>query len=1375
MVKIGGCVAMWACVCVWACVWVCVAGFNVDLASHVTHHSDQRESMFGFAVAQHMDGGTARMLVGAPLYDTEQRAIGVRKAGAVLSCDANVPDSCSYVPFDTNGNNVHPLGQQLDNKTGQWFGATVRSSGPDGVVVACAPRYVWFTENLKRREPVGTCYVARNALTDFQEFSPCRTRHWGYHRQGSCQAGFDAIITENGKRLYIGAPGAFYWQGQCWTTKLEGQIHSYNLVTRNEYEKTWEGPAEGDDQYLGYSVAVGDFNGDGTEDVALGVPKGLNYTGKAVQDDPRREEEEEEDTEEEEEEENTRTGKRRKRKGKKNKRMTTRKNTKTQKDNRRRRGRRKEEQKRKTRKQKREVRKKREEEKEEEEEKLTWQGWFEKTGFLFQPAKEKGYHSLSLPDSFTPERPSYGASSLAVGAFSGGASRRDVALGTPRGPDETGALTGKVALFTEHLRPIQNITGYQLGSYFGYCLAVLDFNRDGLDDIVIGAPLYTDYEDREMKFEVGRVHVVLQNRLHRFRQVVTFTGEVSQGRFGLSLTSLGDINQDGIQDMAVGAPYGGPDGSGAVFIYHGFEIRTGQLISDELKKPSQVILARDVGLGVPMASFGWALSGGLDVDSNQYPDLLVGATHANAAVVLKSRPIVSLLNHTLTFLSKEEIDIEVTSAANREKDCRTRSGRLVSCVDLEFCVGYGGLAVPAEIELEVKYQLDGEVKDPRLFFMVTDTQGLSESLRLVRGRPRCRVHKTYVSPSVADKLTPLGAEVRLALVEGQSGALRLPRSIRPVLNQKQNLSVTGAIAIKNNCGPDDMCVPDLELNVHVPDTFTFGKKEQLEVVVRVMNHGEDAYQASVFLPEPPGLQYNIFEARDNTSVTCSPRYTAGTTTLVCDIGNPLKMLTGVHFAVFFHPQPSTLVDDRIQFDVVANSTIAEAAHTSDDNFVQKIVMLGADVDLVLYGSSTPENIAYNKSLYQSESYRHEEDLGPEVLHIFAVSNNGASRLTQAEFVILWPLQALNGESYLLYLLEQPHVTGPGSCAFVPDTNPMQLELNKETSTTRLLKLQSKEEEEKERREEEKRITLEEEGRILVEEERTYTESGGGGGGGEVVEEEDGERKETSGGGKKETYYEETSFTTYSTGGGGGGGGGGRRGGEGGGANYSSSSSTYSSSSSSSKTFTSSSSSSSSYGSSSSGSSSSSSSYGYSGHHSRRTREVDGSQEWEDTISNCGMTHCIRIRCTAGPLEEQDIVFVYVRSRLVLATLQEYPYDDVSISSRMVARVTSLPYGVNPRDLEVKTKDVTTPVSPAKSLDEAPAVPWWVIILAVLAGILILLLIILILWKCGYFKRHRPEQSGNAADDAQPLNPPKSRNGHPCNPYTRPMYPGDEAL
>lgn len=41
-------------------------------------------------------------------------------------------------------------------------------------------------------------------------------------------------------------------------------------------------------------------------------------------------------------------------------------------------------------------------------------------------------------------------------------------------------------------------------------------------------------------------------------------------------------------DVAVGAPYGGSDGNGAVFIYHGFKIRSGELIAEELMKPSQV-------------------------------------------------------------------------------------------------------------------------------------------------------------------------------------------------------------------------------------------------------------------------------------------------------------------------------------------------------------------------------------------------------------------------------------------------------------------------------------------------------------------------------------------------------------------------------------------------------------------------------------------------------------------------------------------------------------------------------------------------------------------------------------------------------------------
>ena len=64
-------------------------------------------------------------------------------------------------------------------------------------------------------------------------------------------------------------------------------------------------------------------------------------------------------------------------------------------------------------------------------------------------------------------------------------------------------------LFTgQRLLHLHNLTGSQVGSYFGHSVAVLDANGDGLDDIAIGAPLHSSPMD---KYETGRVYVVYQN------------------------------------------------------------------------------------------------------------------------------------------------------------------------------------------------------------------------------------------------------------------------------------------------------------------------------------------------------------------------------------------------------------------------------------------------------------------------------------------------------------------------------------------------------------------------------------------------------------------------------------------------------------------------------------------------------------------------------------------------------------------------------------------------------------------------------------------------------------------------------------------------
>lgn len=114
----------------------------------------------------------------------------------------------------------------------------------------------------------------------------------------------------------------------------------------------------------------------------------------------------------------------------------------------------------------------------------------------------------------------------------------------------------------------------------------------------------------------------------RFKELDTRDGVLSRARFGLALASLNDINLDGYGDFAVGAPYDGPNGRGAVYIFHGSA-------SGPLAKASQVIHAESVVGNEHMSTFGFAIAGGIDLDGNMYPDMVVGAYESNNAIVFK--------------------------------------------------------------------------------------------------------------------------------------------------------------------------------------------------------------------------------------------------------------------------------------------------------------------------------------------------------------------------------------------------------------------------------------------------------------------------------------------------------------------------------------------------------------------------------------------------------------------------------------------------------------------------------------------------------------------------------------------------------------------
>ncbi|KAB0378112.1 hypothetical protein FD755_009690 [Muntiacus reevesi] len=307
-------------------------------------------------------------------------------------------------------------------------------------------------------------------------------------------------------------------------------------------------------------------------------------------------------------------------------------------------------------------------------------------------------------------------------------SSTDVVGGAPQ--DEG---IGKVYIFRADRRSgtlikIFQASGKKMGSYFGSSLCAVDLNTDGLSDLLVGAPMFSEIRDE------GQVTVYVNKGNGVLEEQLTLSGDGAyNAHFGESIASLGDLDDDGFPDVAIGAPKE-DDFSGAVYIYHG-DAR-GMVPQYSMKLSGRKI-------SPVLRMFGQSISGGIDMDGNSYPDVTVGAFMSDSVVLLRARPVITV-----------DVSIFLPASINITAPQCHDGQQPVNCLNVTACFSFHGKHVPGEIGLNYVLTADVAKKEksqlPRVYFVLLgESVGqVSEKLRLIHLEETCHHYVAHVKVNV---------------------------------------------------------------------------------------------------------------------------------------------------------------------------------------------------------------------------------------------------------------------------------------------------------------------------------------------------------------------------------------------------------------------------------------------------------------------------------------------------------------------------------------------------------------------------------------------------------------------------------------------------
>ncbi|XP_047204230.1 integrin alpha-7 isoform X2 [Girardinichthys multiradiatus] len=616
--------------------------------------------------------------------------------------------------------------------------------------------------------------------------------------------------------------------------------------------------------------------------------------------------------------------------------------------------------------------------------------------------------------------------------------------GAPRA-NHTGAVVLLKKDNVHRLVPQHIFWGEELASSFGYSVATMDLNNDGWTDVIVGAPNFFD-----RKAEIGgAVYVYLNPFGHWDDQArpIRLNGTYDS-MFGMTVSNIGDLDQDGYGDIAVGAPF---DEDGKVFIYRGSDagIET---------KPAQVLDGHDFDV----KRFGYSISGGLDIDENHYPDVVVGSLN-DSVVLFRSCPVIHVIREVS--IDPQYIDLE-------QKNCKGRDG---VCVEVKACFMF--TAHPhhysPHITLVVQFEADTERRKlglpHRVNFLgrssLEPEYTQTEEVELHRQRHTdCATAIFQLHENIRDKLRPISLAITHTIkpVPPRRHSAKRAQKLPPVLNiSPSNMLHSEVNFLREGCGSDKICQSNLKLSyqfgtIPLNSDFTplpkdddgvqvFSLSNQRLVVLEVTitnmpsdslnpeEDGDDAHASQLFITLPSTLPYA--GSRVPPQMICQANQNGSK--VECDLGNPVKRNAKLKFTINLSTSNITTETTELTADLQL-ATISEQLDLDPVTAFAKVVI---ELPLSVSGLARPHQLFFSGTVKGESAMTSLEDIGSPVDLEIVVSNPGKALQTlgSAFLNVMWPNELANGK-WLLYPASLKFEGQPETrCSPARAVNPLKLQ------------------------------------------------------------------------------------------------------------------------------------------------------------------------------------------------------------------------------------------------------------------------------------------------------------------------------------------------